>query len=63
MRNVVAHWPTNVLACLFPLACKTREVAIEPPAAHRNQSDGSLAVSILTMGTAVVLDVTRSRAL
>src|SRR5947209_5034616 len=44
MRNVGAHCPTKRLSCCLPEICNSREPAIEAPAAHRNQSDGILAV-------------------
>src|SRR5688500_6944111 len=44
MRNVGAHWPTK-LDCSFLFArLSTSDTPMEPKAAHRNVSDGSLAV-------------------
>ena len=43
-QKVGAHWPTNNASWFFPLTFKANEPAMEPNAAHKNKSDGSLAV-------------------
>ena len=57
MSNVGAHCPTNVLACRLPLIWSFKDVAIDPTAAQRNQSEGTLAVCcsiILKMQPAIL---------
>src|SRR4051812_29047959 len=44
MSRVGAHWPTKLLSSFLPSICSSSEPTIEPPAAHRNRSEGSLAV-------------------
>ena len=46
MSSVGAHCPTNKLACFCPMAPSVSDVAIEPTAAHRKVSEGSLAVCV-----------------
>src|SRR5215211_5946915 len=43
-RKTGAHWPTNRLAWRLPASCSAADMPAEPTAAHRNVSDGSLAV-------------------
>src|SRR5258706_3480569 len=43
-RNVGAHWPTNSASWSRPLNFSASEPRIDPPASHRNVSEGSLAV-------------------
>src|SRR5688572_29930604 len=44
IRNVGAHWPTNMESRSRPMIFSVSDVAIDAPASHRKVSDGSLAV-------------------
>ena len=44
IKKGAAHWPMNKLRSRSPLYCMYSEAPIEPSAAHKNKSEGNLAV-------------------